>query len=346
MNSYQKNILVIQTAFIGDIIMSTPLYSMLKQVYPDAEIDVVANSRYTCILSNNPYIRTVLGFNKSNNKIRNLIKLIRVIRKNRYDLAVSMQIHLSSTLMMVLGGIKKRVGSSRQKLLTHPVIFPPGMHIREKAAMLVRALKDDNYDMQTQLYPSESDIITAKKYLRNNTRFKLGVAPGSVWETKKWPKEYYLEAIAALIRSTDVYLIGGKDDHTLCDEIVKQIPDNNIINTAGELSLLQSAALIDQLDLLLCNDSAPLHMANAMNTPVFAIFGPTVKKFGCYPYQDIDKMIEIELYCRPCSKHGGNICPEGHFRCMKEIRPERVVRDILTFKKNRGEKRRSEGQKV
>ncbi len=336
MNSTPKNILVIQTAFIGDIIMSTPLFSMLKKAYPDAEIDVVVNSRHTSILSNNPYIRNVFGFNKSTNKIRNLVKLIRVIRKNRYDLAVSMQIHLSSTLMMGLGGIKKRVGSSRQKLLTHPVVFHPGMHIREKAAMLVRALKEDNYDMQTQLYPSASDRNTANQYLRNNKQFRLGIAPGSVWETKKWPKEYYLEAIAALISEADVYLIGGKDDLRLCDEIINRTPGGNVINTAGKLSLLQSAALIDQLDLLLCNDSAPLHMANAMNTPVFAIFGPTVKKFGCYPYQDNDKMIEIDLYCRPCSKHGGNICPEGHFRCMKDIRPERVVREVLAFKGNRG----------
>jgi heptosyltransferase II len=326
-----KSILLIQTAFIGDIIMSTPLFSMLKKAYPDAEIDVVVNSRYTSILSNNPYIRNVFGFNKSTNKIRNLVKLIHVIRKNRYDLAVSMQIHLSSTLMMVLGGIKKRVGSSRQRLLTHPVTFSPGMHIREKAAMLVRALKDDHYDLQTQLYPSSSDIERAIQYLRNNKHFKLGIAPGSVWETKRWPKEYYIEAISALIREADIYLIGGPDDIALCDEIVKNIPAINIVNTAGKLSLLQSAALIDKMDLLICNDSAPLHMANAMKTPVFAIFGPTVKKFGCYPYQENDKMIEIDLYCRPCSKHGGNICPEGHFRCMKDIMPERVVREVLAF---------------
>lgn len=314
--------------------MSTPLFEGLKKIYPDAHIDVVVNIRYAAILSNNPHIRMVYGFDKSGNKLSNLFRLIRMIRKNRYGLAVSMQIHWSSTLMMVLGGIKKRVGSSRQHLLTHPVVYAPGAHIREKAGMLLRALKEDDYNLQTQLFPSDTDKKESLQHLRQNRHFRLGVAPGSVWDTKKWPKKYYMEAIGMLNGKVDVYLIGGgADDVALCKEIIESCPGKNIINTAGTFSLLQSAALIDQLDLLLCNDSAPLHMANAMKTPVFALFGPTVKQFGCYPYQPYDKMIEIELYCRPCAKHGGKVCPEGHFRCMKEISPQRVVKEILTFKK-------------
>lgn len=329
-----KRILVIQTAFIGDIIMSTPLFSGIHQAYPDAVIDVVVNSRHASLLDNNPYISKVYGFDKSNHKLRNLYHLIRRIRKNKYDAALSMQIHLSSTLMMVLGGIRMRIGFPRQALLTHPVNFSPGLHIRERAGLLLNRLKKDTYDLQTRLYPSEQDVEKARKYLLKRGQFRLGIAPGSVWETKKWPKKYFLEVVKALSKEAEIYLIGGgPDDIALCDEIVQSIDKGGICDTSGKLSLLQSAALIKQLDLVLCNDSAPLHMANAMKTPVVAIFGPTVKQFGCYPYQPNDKMIDIELYCRPCGKHGGKSCPEGHFRCMLEILPIRVIAEIRRFMK-------------
>ena len=327
-----KSILAIQTAFIGDLIMTTLLFQGLKQIFPEASIDLVVNSRYRSLMDNNPYIRQVVGFDKSRHKVWNLLQLIRLIRSNRYDLAVSKQIHLSSSLMMFLGGIKTRVGSSEQLLLTHPVTFTPGIHIREQVGMLLETISDGSYDLQTRLYPSADDEAVAAGYLRNSGRFRLGIAPGSVWETKKWPKEYYLEVIRELAGEADIYLIGGGGgDMALCDEITRTGAQATIINTAGKLSLLQSAALIGKLGLMLCNDSAPLHMANAMKTPVFAIFGPTVKRFGCYPYQPYDKMIEIDLYCRPCASHGGRRCPEKHFRCMKEISPSQVTGDIRSF---------------
>ena len=327
-----KSILAIQTAFIGDLIMTTPLFQGLKQIFPEASIDLVVNSRYSSLMANNPFIRDVYGFEKSGNKIGNLARLIRIIRRNRYDLAVSKQIHLSSSLMMFLGGIKMRVGSSEQLLLTHPVKFAPGIHIREQVEMLLKKIHEGSFDLQTRLYPSEEDEAIAARYLSNNGRFRLGVAPGSVWETKKWPKEYYMEVINGLSKETDIYLIGGgAGDMALCDEIARACTHENITNTAGKLSLLQSAAMIGKLDLMLCNDSAPLHMANAMQTPVFAVFGPTVRRFGCFPYQPRDKMIEIDLYCRPCASHGGNRCPEKHFRCMQEITPSRVAGYIRSF---------------
>jgi heptosyltransferase II len=324
-----KRVLVIQTAFIGDIIMSTPLFSGIHQAYPDAMVDVVVNSRHTSLLDNNPFISKVYGFDKSKNKLWHLFLLIREIRKNRYDLALSMQIHASSTLMMVLGGIKKRIGFPRQSLLTHPVESAPGMHIRERAGLLLNEMKQGTYDLQTRLYPTPGDLAKAKQLIREEKKFSLGIAPGSVWETKKWPKDYYIDVIKELSEEASIYLIGGgAEDVALCKEIVLRSEVSDIVDTSGKLSLLQSAALIAQLDLVLCNDSAPLHMANAMETPVIAIFGPTVKRFGCYPYQPFDTLMDIDLYCRPCSKHGGKVCPEGHFRCMKDIPPQRVITEI------------------
>lgn len=329
MNPPVKKVLVIQTAFIGDIIMSTPLFKGIRQACPDAEIDVVVNSRYAHLLANNPYISRVMDFDKSRRKLWNLFKLIRTIRKNHYDVALSMQIHLSSSLMMFLGGIRKRIGFPRQALITHPVEAVPGLHIRERAGLLLNRLQEGTYDLQTQLFPSLRDEEVAGQFLRDTGKFRLGIAPGSVWETKKWPKDYYMEVIRQLAGTVEIYLIGGgPDDISLCKEIVERTAARFIYDTSGKLTLLQSTALIARLDLLLCNDSAPMHMANAVKTNVLAIFGPTVRQFGCYPYQPGDRLIDIELYCRPCSKHGGNTCPEGHFRCMKDILPDRIVAEI------------------
>ncbi len=332
MKAQIQNILVIQTAHAGDIIMSTPLFEGLRQLYPEAGIDVVVNHRHAGILANNPHIRKVLGLRKRGKKISNLFGLVRRIRRTPYDLALSMQIHMSSSLMMYLGGIRTRVGSSRQRLLTHRVAFPPGIHIREKAGMLLESLGKGPFYLQTKLYPSDGDRAHAQQYLLSNGRFRLGVAPGSDKLTRRWPADYFIKLLSALPDRVDVYLIGSDPcDAALSDDILKQSTGAGLINTTGKLSLLQSAALIDELDLLLCHDSPPLHVGNAMRTNVFAIFGPTVRDSGSYPFRDGDLLIETELPCRPCSRQDGRKCPEKHFRCMRDITPGRVLREIVTF---------------
>ena len=162
----------------------------------------------------------------------------------------------------------------------------------------------------------------------------LGIAPGSVWQTKKWPKGYFITLLEMLSKEKiKIILFGAKDEQPLCQEII----DNSkadALNLAGSLSVLESAALIKKIDLMISNDSAPLHIANAVQTNVLAIFGPTVKRCGCYPFQENDTLIEVELYCRPCKKHGGRRCPEKHFRCMRDINPEMVFETIVSKMRN------------
>ncbi|MCI0496173.1 glycosyltransferase family 9 protein, partial [candidate division KSB1 bacterium] len=147
--------------------------------------------------------------------------------------------------------------------------------------------------------------------------------------TKMWLKDYFIALIDRLKnKNLAIFLIGGAADKSLCEEIKQRSSNKKVITVAGYLSILESAALIQKLDLMVTNDSAPLHIANAVKTDVLAIFGPTVRRFGCYPYRDRDRLLEIDLYCRPCARHGGKRCPEGHFRCMKEITPQIVYDSI------------------
>jgi heptosyltransferase-2 len=143
----------------------------------------------------------------------------------------------------------------------------------------------------------------------------VAIAPGSVWATKRWP--YYAELAAGLDRTT--VIVGGAEDARLADAIV-EAGRGRAVSAAGALSLRGSAALIRRAAVLITNDSAPLHLATAVGTPVVAVFGPTVPEFGFGPRRTGDIVLgHDELPCRPCSKHGPATCPLGHHRCMRDL---------------------------
>ena len=329
---YQK-ILVLQTAFLGDVILATPILKALNQLFPKAQIDVLTIPQTSIVFKYNPYVTERLIFDKKKplKKIISFFRLITSIRKNKYDLAISIQSSITSAFLMLFGKIPNRVGFSRQKLLTHPVTVKPGIHTRIRYLKLLKSFSNKNFDSQTEIYwtdSEESKVQNLVDSIHKNGYFLIGIAPGSVWYTKKWLQEYFVDLLKLLNNEkVKIFLIGGNEEKQLCDEIIK----NSLTeakNLAGCLTILESAALISKLNLMITNDSAPLHIANAVKTDVIAIFGPTVPAHGFFPFRDNDKIMEIDLYCRPCSKHGGSKCPEKHFRCMREITPKMVFDEI------------------
>jgi heptosyltransferase-2 len=335
-----NRIVVIQTAFLGDVIMSTPLIRALREVFSSAEIDVLTIPETSIIFKECPYITNVLVFNKRKSwrKIVFFLELVFALRNRNYDLAISIQSSLTSSFLMLLGRIPIRVGFARQKLVTIPVTHERGLHVRERYIYLMKPFSEKKFDLQTEIFWSNNEEQKARKIVqqyRDDNEFLVGVAPGSVWNTKRWLKEYFATLLGLLEQDNiKIILIGGGEDRLLCEEIIEK-SNSNALNLAGDLSVLESAAVIQKLDLMITNDSAPLHIANAVKTDVIAFFGPTVRRFGCYPYQSKDKMLEIDLYCRPCSKHGSKKCPEKHFRCMREIKPEMVFEVIISHLKGK-----------
>ncbi len=312
--------------------MSTPIFKGIKKIWPNAALDVLVIPETVSVLKNNPYIHSIYQFDKRNKtkKYVDLIALAIRLRKNKYDLAVSIQSSYTSSLIMLLSGIKNRIGYRMQKHLTHPVEVDRSLHIRDRVLLLLNDFTDNKQtlDNDTEVYLSTSDINKAKSLLSKKKALKkIAIAPGSVWATKKWPESHFIELIKQS-KAYEIYLIGGPGDFQLCEAIIEHSLHPNILNCAGQLSILESCALIKEMDLVLCNDSAPLHMANAVKTNVFAFFGPTVKKFGCYPYRNGDKILELDLDCRPCAKHGGNKCPLKHHNCMINLTPDIVLKEI------------------
>ncbi len=328
-------IIVLQTAFIGDLIMSSPIFRALRETYPFAQIDALVIPQTKIILKYNPHIDNVYVFDKKNGffrKIINFLKIIIKFRKQKYDIGISVQSSLTSSLILLLSGIKRRIGYQRLQFATDRVALPKGLHNRHRVLMLMKPLSERQFLDETEIFLSEKEISKAQEIIETYTdksRIRIAIAPGSVWETKKWLKEYFSELTRMLTgEKYDIFFFGSAAEQKLCQWIIDNSGNERAYNFAGKLNLLESAALIAKMDLLLCNDSSPLHIANAVGTDVFAFFGPTVKKFGCYPYRPNDKMLELELDCRPCSKHGGNRCPLGHHNCMRLITPEYVYKLI------------------
>lgn len=329
-----KRILVVQTAFLGDAILITPLVKALKQTYPESCLDVLVIPETAFVFKNNPNVNDVITYDKRKffKRIIRIIPILSILKANKYDLAVSAQLSITTSVILLLAGIVNRLGFPRQKLMSMTVKLPKGLPIVKRYLYLMTALTNNSFSSQTELFWDKhtDDIVNelAGSYL-TDMQTVIGIAPGSVWPTKRWPPEFFSELIALLHQENiKCVLIGGPDDGELCQKIAD---DSGVhpLNLAGQLTVLGSAALVSKLKLIVTNDSAPLHFANAVQTDVIAIFGPTVRSFGFYPFRDNDKVLEVGLKCRPCGKHGGKRCPQKHFSCMKSITPDMVLKEVL-----------------
>jgi heptosyltransferase-2 len=198
----------------------------------------------------------------------------------------------------------------------------------ERNLSLLAAISDGvDLNRSPRLYPSEADreAATAVAKIHGDAPC-VCIAPGSVWATKRWTAAGFAELAADLGRDYLVVLIGGFADRVLCEEVRIRSGVSSCVNSAGRLSLTASAALIGMSALLVSNDSAPVHMASAMGTPVVAIFGATTPELGFAPFGVPGGIVQLEgLDCRPCGAHGGRHCPIGTFECMRELASSSVI---------------------
>ena len=330
-----ERVLIIQTAFIGDVVLTSPLVKAVKTTWPAVKTDILVVPRSKNVLENNPNLFKIINYDKRGNDkgIFRFFRLANRLRKNRYDLVLLPHRSIRSAFLAVLTGAKKRFGFSKgfRYLYTHTVKYNPDIHEVERNLKLLEPLGIEISGISPEVYPDDKDE-QAIRFLLPDAAWQqpvIAVAPGSVWATKRWPQHYYArlaESLAA--KGMQVILIGGMEDFDLCERIIKNGPAQTI-NMAGKLSLLQSAALLKRCAALICNDSGTLHLGVAAGTRVIALFGPTVPAFGFYPYGKGHIVIEKELPCRPCAIHGGNTCPIGTHACMLEITPEAVLNTVL-----------------
>lgn len=316
-----KRVLVIQTAFLGDVILASPIWENLHQQFPQAQIDVVVKKGNETLLAEHPFLNQVYTFDKRQ-KLKNLWNLGKQLRQQRYELVINLQRFASSGVLTMLAKGKESRGFEKNPLSLffskrYQHELKGGWHEVDRNLQLIADLVTQP-KKRPQLYPTLSDMERISSF---QTQTYYCLAPTSVWFTKQAPKKIWLELIEKLA-STEVkiYLLGAPADHAYLEEIRQAVPKLEVQNLAGHLTLLQSAALMSGAQRNFVNDSGPLHLASATNAPVSVFFCSTVPAFGFGPLSDDSKIIEVSnLACRPCGLHGHKSCPKGHFQCGEAL---------------------------
>ena len=330
-------VLIIQTAFVGDVVLSTPLFQAARTRLGAGRIGAVVRPETADLLRNNRNVDDIVIYDKKGRQKGpvELLRLARRLREASYDAALIPHRSFRSALLGYLAGVPIRVGFDRsagRRLMTDRVPFPAA-HEVERNLSLLAPWPVDTAGFRPVLYPDDADRDAGDLLMRESgiqaTDRILGIGAGSVWATKRWPPERF----AALIRRiADEYgyrvvLFGGEEDRPLCSDIA-QASGTDPLNAAGRLSLLQSAALAARCTAFVSNDTGMGHVAAAMGTPVIAIFGPTVPAFGFTPHGVGHRVVERALACRPCSSHGGDRCPIGTHDCMRSITVDQVMNTV------------------
>ena len=314
-----KKFLVIQTASIGDVILATAVAEKLHAYFPDSQIDMMIKKGYENLFENHPYINKVYAWDKKHHKYRNLLSIWRQIRKERYDLIANVQRYAATGFITAFGKAKETSGFNKNPFscfFTHKikhVIGVKGVHEVDRNQRLIEHLTD-NKAMRPALYPSEEIFEKVKHY---KAEPYICVAPCSLWFTKQFPEDLWEQFLQQVPENLKVYLLGGRDDIALCDRIIANVPDKQIESLAGQLNLLESAALMKDAKMNYVCDSSPMHLASSQNAPTTAIFCSTVADFGFGPLSEDSVVVEENrnLKCRPCGLHGYKECPKDHFNC-------------------------------
>ena len=329
--------LVIQTSFLGDTVLTTPLLAQLARRGP---VDVLTTPASAALLAGHPALREVIPYDKRGEQsgMGGFLSLAMRLRRSAYDVVYLAQGSWRSAALALFAGIPVRIGfstSAGKLLYTKRVEYADDLHHAARLLMLARpnGREATREELRPTLYPGDAertvvDALLAGAGIRGGDTL-VALAPGSIWGTKRWP--YYAELAELLAGEARIVVVGGRDDSALAEEIKARVP--NAVNATGRVSLLASAEMIKRAAAIVTNDSAPLHLASAMATPTIAIFGPTVPAFGFGPLAPKQVVLGLDaLECRPCDRHGPKVCPLGHHKCMRDIDAAAVaarVRELI-----------------
>jgi heptosyltransferase-2 len=326
-------ILVIQTAFLGDAILTLPMLKKLRERNPESQIDVLAIPSTSEIFSAAPYVDNVIIMDKKRNHkgIRALNKFIKELRASSFTKVFSPHRSFRSGFIAIALGSDESYGfdnSSFKYAYKHLVKYEKEFHeVQRNLSLIGENIKGDNWRILPEISIDESIEKKVDNFILDNNLDKgfVSIAPGSVWETKRYPKVNYIELIKLLTdKNETVVVIGSEDDSNLCKEITSAY-SNKVINAAGNFSVTETICLLKNSKLLITNDSAPTHMGMCADIPVLTIFCSTIDKFGFYPYNDKSQFVSYnELDCKPCGIHGYNECPVKTFDCGNKLLPEHI----------------------
>lgn len=323
-------VLVIQTAYLGDVVLTTPLFRALKGLWPGAYLAALVIPGTAPILERLPALDEIIVHDKRAGGPGALRRVIKEVRAAKFDVVVSPHRSARSSLIAWSSEAPRRVGyreNALSFLYTERVRRPLERHEAERILALAEAMGCENADPKPNLALGDDERERARQAA--GTEPYVVISPSSAWPTKRWTAAGFAAVADYLAaRGFGVVITGGPGEGDEAAAVADAM-GAPAVNLAARTSPRELAALVAEAALLVSNDSAPVHVASAFDTPTVAIFGATVPAQGFAPLASRSAVAEVkELSCRPCGAHGGRKCPEKHFRCMLDLSPADVIRAV------------------
>lgn len=329
---------IFQTSFIGDSVLTTPLVRKTAKLFPDAKILVITRPQTEDIFRPMKEVSEIILNEKTGwNKIFGVWKTAKAIRKAGVDILLVPHRSFRSALIAWLSRVPVRIGFTSSEgwfLYTKTVPFSWMIHDAERNLSLLQGIVKEKFTAEKlnmrYTTTAEENVARLMKDFNLEGKILVGIHAASAWPTKCWPMEYFVQLISRLQTELGVQAVlvgGGKKDADIGEKIC-QLSQGHAANLCGKTSLADLMAFMQHFKLFITNDSGPMHIATAFDVPTLAIFGPTTRELGFFPYGEGHRVVEVkDLDCRPCALHGGKKCPLGHFKCMKDIHADEVFRN-------------------
>ena len=328
-------ILVIRLSSIGDIVLASPLVRALRKQYPSASIDFAIKKEFAVLMQYNPYINQLILVDS-----KDMTTAQKQVKENNYDWIIDIQRSSRASQLMHGSDAPLATSYSKQKWARFFLVqYKWNLYKQVKPvyqryfeAVEKQGVKDDGTGTEIFLtFAEEKKVLALLPFLETNQPV-VTICPGAKFNNKRWTKEGFIEVSRQLqsLHQAHIVVLGGPGEEALCQEIATSI-GGKVSNLAGQLSLLESAAVLKHSRVVVANDSGLMHLAQSQKTPVVAIYGPTVKEFGFFPLETHSTVLETQLGCRPCTKMGRDTCPKGHHHCMKWITPADVYTAVQKY---------------
>ncbi|MBN2858326.1 MAG: glycosyltransferase family 9 protein [Candidatus Delongbacteria bacterium] len=326
-------ILILRFSSMGDILLATPVLDVLKEEFPESQIEWVVSKKYSDALNTNPLIDKLMVFKDS----AGLKKIRKEIMRTDYDLIFDLH---KNPKTRYLTRYCKNVFSYNKRVIDRfllvcfkkkykEIIPATRMYFAalEKAGIKTPAKWKLKFGMD-----KETELETVRSFDLHNINY-IALIPGASYYTKMWPKEYFRELVRKITASKTekrkIFILGKGSEEEMIGEYISDGNRSECVDLTGKLDLQQTAAVLKFADLVVTNDNGPMHLAECFDKKILAIFGCTTEEFGFFPYSVNYQVLQTDhLKCRPCTHFGRKKCPQKHFRCMMDISPDIVYEKI------------------
>jgi heptosyltransferase-2 len=334
-----ENVLILQTSFLGDTVLTLPLISEIRRRFPVKKLSVLCLSASRELLQDHPAIDEIITYDKKSvdRGWRGLHRTAARLQEKNFSVALTPHKSLRSALILYLAKIPHRVGfrESRGWFLYHQrADRDRNLHDVERNLSVLRAFgfapEECQRTIELPVNAAVQRVVNQKlrDFGIDEDAPIIGLSPGSVWPTKRWSPDGYARLIQMLRKQgCQVLLFGGADDAAVVNDVQGQC-GRAAVNLVGEINLRELPAAISRCSVFVTNDNGPMHIAVARRIPTVALFCATTPDLGFYPYSSNAIVVQRQLSCRPCASHGGRRCPLGTEDCIRQIRPKMVLHAV------------------